>query len=276
MLAPRFLPAAGIAGVCALAQVVGAVAWFTGRARLAQWTAAIALGGGLLLLGLYVQAALHILDRVRSGRAQRRDGESRCRPRRDPVGAGSAGRAGRGGVSLAGGRARRARAVRSDRGGGARASADTSSGTPRRPWSKRCGAPPRVGTAMPARRFRAAPDRRSSCSRHGPVESPARPCAATGTISRRQSPTGSRSSRRRTVPTTRSSSTSRCSSGARDPSPARGRRDESGRRAASRRASAGGRAASGRSRSSPRGASRCSRRPAFRSSSAPRSLRAAT
>jgi hypothetical protein len=62
MLAPRWMPAAGIAGVCAAAQVVGAVAWFTARLRVAQWMALVSLSGGLVLLGLYIQAAAHILD----------------------------------------------------------------------------------------------------------------------------------------------------------------------------------------------------------------------
>jgi hypothetical protein len=62
MLAPRWMPAAAIAGACAAAQAVGAFGWFTGRLRIAQWMALASLTGGLVLLGLYVQAAAHILD----------------------------------------------------------------------------------------------------------------------------------------------------------------------------------------------------------------------
>ena len=50
------IPAAAIAGVCAAAQAIGAIGWFTARLRLAQWMALVSLSGGLVLLGLYVQA----------------------------------------------------------------------------------------------------------------------------------------------------------------------------------------------------------------------------
>ena len=62
MLAPRWMPAAALCGACAAAQAIGAVGWFTGRLRLAQAMALVSLIGGLVLLGLYVQAAAHILD----------------------------------------------------------------------------------------------------------------------------------------------------------------------------------------------------------------------
>jgi hypothetical protein len=62
ILAPRWMPAAAIAGVCAAAQLIGAVGWFTVRLRLAQWMALVSLSGGLVLIGLYVQAAAHILS----------------------------------------------------------------------------------------------------------------------------------------------------------------------------------------------------------------------
>jgi len=63
-LGPRWDLAAGLAGFMAVVQLVGAVGGLVrGSPRLTRWTANISLVGSAVLLGMYVQAAVHVATR---------------------------------------------------------------------------------------------------------------------------------------------------------------------------------------------------------------------